>query len=125
MTRLAALALLGSIAAMPAMAQTSWTGPNRLLGGGTLNGCDLRLVQATHSGGMLSSIFATLQNRGTRPVRISGTAELRGTDQRKSGPFGPLTIPAGGQQQVQTFPPFGGSLAGTTFAVTITSCVQE
>lgn len=125
MTRLAALAILGSIAALPAMAQTTWTGANRVLAGGSLGGCNLRLAQVTHSGGMLSNIFITLQNRGSRPVRVGGTAELRGTNQRKFGPFDPVTIAAGGQQQVQTFTPYGGSLAGSTFTVTITSCTPQ
>lgn len=125
MTRLAALAILGSIAALPATAQTSWTGSNRVLVGGNTGGCALRLVQVTHSGGMLSSIFATIQNTGTRPVRVSGTAELSGSGQRKSGPFGPVGIAPGGQQMVQTFTPFGGPLAGTRFTVTVTACEQQ
>ena len=124
MTRLATLALLGSIVALPAMAQTAWTGPNRVFNGANAGGCTLRLVQATHQGNTLSNIFATIQNRGNQAVRIGGQAELSGNNQRKSGPFGPVAIPAGGQQQVQLMTPFGGALAGTTLTVTITSCTQ-
>ena len=118
-----ALAALGLLAALPAaaQAQTTWTQPNLSISGNRTNGCDLRVVEVTHNGSMLSSLRFVITNRGSSAVRVNADVTMTGNNQRKSGPISGL-VGAGQQATLQGFHPFGGSLAGSTVAIRFTGC---
>lgn len=118
-----ALAALGLLAALPvaAQAQTTWTSPNLSISGNRTNGCDLRVVEVTHNGSLLSSLRFVVTNRATSTVRVNADVTMSGNNQRKSGPISGV-IAAGQQATLQGFHPFGGSLAGSTVAIRFTSC---
>jgi hypothetical protein len=116
----AALALMAGLPGV-AQAQTTWTGTALSITGNRTNGCDLRVVEVTHSGSTLSSLRFTIANRATAAVRFNAEVTMTGNNQRKSGPITGLV--AAGQQATSTgFHPFGGSLAGSTVAIRFTAC---
>ena len=118
---LAAIGIL-ALTPLPALADTSWSGNTLQLTGGTINGCNIQKVSASHTGSALSEMRVILRNRGTRTVRISGDTELSGQGQRKTNSLGSVQI-APGQTGIATAGHiYGGSLAGTTLRINITSC---
>lgn len=121
---LTALTSLGTWSSPAAAYQ--WTGPALLSAGNNTNGCSIRVPTATHSGSLgLSNIFITFQNRGTKAVRVSSTAELSGNNSRKSGSVREAIIQPGQSTSAQAFPPGGSDLANTVLRVTITACVPH
>ena len=107
--------------ASPAQAQTTWTGSSLSISGNRSNGCDLRVVEVTHNGSMLSSLRFMVMNRATSAVRINADVTMIGNNQRKSGSISGL-VGAGQQATLQGFHPFGGSLVGSTVAIRFTGC---
>jgi hypothetical protein len=124
-TIIAATLLLA--AALPAAAQqnTTWSGTTLIIQGGTLNGCNIRVLDATHTGNTLSAIRITFVNNGTRSARVNGNTTLAGNGQSKTGAFRSVAMGPGISAVSQGMGPFGGSLAGTVLTVNITSCVQQ
>lgn len=123
MRRFIAPAALALMAAVPvaAQAQTTWTSPNLGVTGNRTNGCDLRVVEVTHSGSTLSSLRFVIANRATGAVRATAEVVMTGDNSRKSGNISGVI--AGGQQATLTgFHPTGGSLVGTRVAIRFTSC---
>ncbi|WP_431303560.1 hypothetical protein [Sediminicoccus sp. BL-A-41-H5] len=120
MKNLIALALFASLPGL-AQAQTTWTGQNLSISGNRTNGCDLRIVEVTHGGSMLSSLRFVVFNRATTAVRVNADVTMTGNNQRKSGPITGV-IGANQQAALQGFYPFGGSLAGSTVAIRFTGC---
>lgn len=120
MKKLIALALFASLPGL-AQAQTSWTGTNLSISGNRSNGCDVRIVEVTHNGSMLSSLRFVVLNRATTAVRVNADVTMTGNNQRKSGPITGV-IGAGQQGTLQGFHPFGGSLAGSTVAIRFNGC---
>jgi hypothetical protein len=121
-TIIAALILASALAATPALADTTWTGNNLVLNGGTTNGCNITKVSASHTGSDLSEMRVILRNRGSRTVRISGDTELSGQGQRKTNSLGSVQIAPGQTGTTTAGYIFGGSLAGTTLRINITAC---
>lgn len=121
-----ALAALGLLAALPAaaQAQTTWTGTNLTISGNRSNGCDLRVVEVTHNGSLLSSLRFVITNRANSAVRVNANVIMTGNNQTKSGPISGL-IAAGQQGTLQGFHPFGGSLAGSTVSIRFTGCTPS
>lgn len=124
-TIIAAALLLA--AALPAAAQqtTTWSGANLIVQGGNLNGCNVRVIDATHSGNTLNPIRITFVNNGTRSARVNGDTTLAGNGQSKTAAFRSVAMAPGIGAVSQGMTPFGGLLAGTTLTVNITSCVQQ
>ena len=120
MKKLIALALFASLPGL-AQAETTWTGTNLSISGNRSNGCDVRIVQVTHNGSMLSSLRFVVLNRATTAVRVNAEVTMTGNNQRKSGPITGV-IGAGQQGTLQGFHPFGGSLAGSTVAIRFNGC---
>jgi len=104
-----------------AQAQTSWTGASLTISGNRSNGCDLRVVEVTHSGNTLSSVRFVVANRAQAAVRVTAEVTMTGNNQRKSGNISGV-IAAGQQATLQGFHPFGGSLAGSTMALRFLGC---
>ena len=124
MKKLIATGILGLTLAPlagPAQAQTTWTGTSLEIIGNRQNGCDLRVVEVTHSGSTLSSVRFQLANRATTAVRAHAEVTLSGNNQRKSGNISGL-IGAGQMATVSGFHPFGGSLAGSRLSLRFTGC---
>ena len=122
MKKILALAVLASLPSLAeAQAQTTWTGQNLRISGNRSNGCDLRVVEVTHSGNTLNSLRFLVANRSSAAVRATAEVELSGNNQRKHGTIHGL-IGAGQQATLTGFYPFGGSLAGTTMAIRFTGC---
>lgn len=123
MRRFIAPAAFALMAALPAVAQaqTTWTGSSLTITGNRMNGCDLRVVEVTHSGSTLSSLRFVIANRATSAVRAVAEVTMTGNNQRKSGNITGL-IAAGQQATLTGFHPFGGSLAGSTVAIRFTGC---
>lgn len=122
MKKILALAVLATLPALAeAQAQTTWTGTNLTMTGNRSNGCDVRIVQVTHSGNTLNSVQFLVSNRAMNPVRATAEVTLSGNGQRK---FGAITglIAAGQQATLQGFYPFGGSLSGTSMAIRFIGC---
>jgi hypothetical protein len=120
MKKLIALALFATLPGL-AQAETSWTGPNLSISGNRSNGCDLRIVQVTHNGSLLSSLRFVVLNRASTAVRVNADVTMTGNNQRKSGPIAGV-IGAGQQGTLQGFHPFGGSLAGSSVQIRFTGC---
>ena len=123
MPRSLALTLLGAVAALPllASAQTTWTGTNLTISGNRQNGCDIRVLEVSHSGSTLSSMRFGLINRAASEVRVVMEVTLAGQGQRKMGAVSGLV--GGGQTAtLQGFYPFGGSLKGSTVGLRFTAC---
>ena len=120
MKKLIALALFASLPGL-AQAETSWTSPNLSISGNRTNGCDLRVVQVTHNGSLLSSLRFVVNNRSMTAVYVIADVTMSGNNQRKSGSISGR-IAAGQQATLQGFHPFGGSLAGSTVAIRFTGC---
>ncbi|MBS7792425.1 hypothetical protein KTR66_20700 [Roseococcus sp. SDR] len=118
---LAVLATLPALAATQAQAQTTWTGTNLAIAGNRSNGCDLRVVEVSHSGSTLNSIRFGIVNRGASPVRATAEVTLSGNNQRKTGTISGL-IAAGQVATLAGFYPFGGSLAGSTMQIRFLGC---
>lgn len=115
------LALTLAPLAGPAQAQTTWTGTSLEIIGNRQNGCDLRVLQVTHSGSTLNSVQFQLINRAANTVRANIEVTLTGNNQRKSGVMSGLV--GGGQTAtLQGFYPFGGSLAGSRISLRFTGC---
>lgn len=123
MRRLMVPAALALMAALPAaaQAQTSWTGSNLTISGNRSNGCNLRVVEVTHSGSTLSSLRFVISNRADAPVRATAEVEMSGNNQRKLGTISGV-IGARQQATLTGFHPFGGSLAGSTVAIRFLGC---
>jgi hypothetical protein len=122
MKKILALAMLATLPALAeAQAQTTWTGSKLEITGNRQNGCDVRVIEVTHSGSTLNSVRFIISNRSTTQVRAMAEVTLMGSNQRKSGLITGL-IPANQQATLQGFYPFGGSLAGTTIAIRFTGC---
>lgn len=121
-TTTAAIVLLGSLTALPAMAQTAWTGNRLIVQGATTNGCNIEVVRASYRGS--GEIMLSMRNLGGQTVRASGDTLLEGDNQSKIGWIRSLAISAGGQSGTNIGTPFGGPLAGTRLRVNITSCVR-
>lgn len=124
MTKFIAAGILASFLAPlagTAQAQTSWTGSNLSISGNRSNGCDLRVVEVTHSGNTLNSVRFTVANRAQATVRVTAEVTMTGNNQRKSGNISGL-IAAGQMATLQGFHPFGGSLAGSTMAIRFLGC---
>ncbi len=117
-----ALTLLAALPAA-AQAQTTWSGSALSISGNRANGCDLRVVEATHAGNTLNPVRLVVMNRATTPARASAEVTLSGNGQRKVGTVTAL-VPAGQQATMQGFYPFGGSLAGTTLVIRFLGCTQ-
>ena len=124
MKNLIALALMSTLPGLvpaQAQAQTTWTGSTLSISGNRTNGCDLRVVEVTHSGSALSSLRFMVTNRATSAVRVTADVTMSGNNQRKSGSISGVI--AGGQvATLQGFHPFGGSLAGSTVAIRFNYC---
>lgn len=120
MKKILALAVLATLPGI-AQAQTTWTGTNLSISGNRANGCDLRVVEVTHSGSTLSSIRFALVNRAPAAVRATATVTLTGNNQSKSGTITGL-VAAGQMATLAGFYPFGGSLAGSSIAIRFTAC---
>ncbi len=117
-------------AALPAAAQstqvtTTWSGANLIVQGGTLSGCNIRVLEAAHTGSTVSAIRITFVNNGTRTARVNGDTTLSGNGQSKTGAFRSVAMAAGIGAVSQGMGPFAGVLAGTTLTVNITSCTQQ
>lgn len=125
---LAAALLLAT--ALPAAAQstqvtTNWSGANLVVTGGTLSGCNIRVLEASHTGSTASAIRITFVNNGTRSARVNGSTTLSGNGQSKTGAFRSVAMAPGIGAVSQGMVPFAGVLAGTTLTVNITSCQQQ
>ena len=120
-----ALAALGLLAALPAaaQAQTTWSGMALSITGNRTNGCDLRVIQVTHSGSTLSSVQFQIMNRSSTAARATMEVTLAGNGQRKMGTVSGL-IGAGTTGVVTGFYPFGGSLAGTQMTLRFLGCTR-
>lgn len=124
MKNLIALALMATLPGLvpaQAQAQTTWTGANLSISGNRTNGCDLRVVEVTHSGSTLSSLRFMVANRANSMVHVNADVTMTGNNQRKSGSISGL-IRAGQVATLQGFHPFGGSLAGSTVAIRFIGC---
>lgn len=114
------------MAGQQAQAQSAytWRGPTLLSAGLTTNGCNLRVPEATHSGSLgLSSIFISVQNRGSNAVRITGEVELSGNNSRKTGSISGIIHANPAIASMQAMTPGGSTRDNTTLRVRITSCV--
>jgi hypothetical protein len=120
MKKLIALALFATLPSL-AQAQTSWTSPNLSIAGNRSNGCDLRIVEVTHSGNTLNSLRFVVVNRAQAAVRATAEVTMVGDNQRKSGNIFGL-IAAGQQATLTGFHPIGGSLAGTRVTIRFLGC---
>lgn len=120
---LVALAVLGLLAALPvaAQAQTSWTGANLSVSGNRSNGCDLRAVEVSHSGGTLNSLRFAIANRAASTARATAEITMTGDNQSKRGTIAGV-IAANQQATLIGFHPFGGSLAGSRVQIRFVSC---
>lgn len=105
----------------PAQAQTSWTGTGLSISGNRSNGCDMRVVEVTHSGSTLSSLRFVVVNRATSAARVTIEVTMTGNNQRKSGNISGL-IGGGQMGTLAGFHPFGGSLAGSTVSLRFLGC---
>lgn len=117
--------LVATLAGQHAQAQSAytWRGPTLLSAGLTTNGCNLRVPEASHSGSLaLNNIFVTVQNRGTRAVRITGDVELSGNNSRKSGTISRIIQGNGATSSMHAMTPGGSTRDNTILHVTITSC---
>jgi hypothetical protein len=127
MKKLMALALLATVPGLlpaQAQAQTSWTGSTLSISGDHSNGCNLHVVEVTHSGSTLSSLRFMMMNLGNREVRVNAEVTITGNNQRKSGPiFG--EIGPSRAATLQGFHPFGGSLAGSTVDIRFSHCTAR
>lgn len=123
MRRLMVPAALALMAALPAaaQAQTTWTGQDLAIAGNRSNGCDLRVVEVTHSGSTLNSLRFLISNVAPGAVRATADVVMTGNNSRKTGTITGLI--GGGQRATLTgFHPTGGSLAGTRVEIRFTSC---
>jgi hypothetical protein len=124
MRTLLATAILGLALAQlarPAQAQTTWTGTGLSITGTRSNGCDMRVIEVTHSGSTLSSLRFVVANRAMSAARVTIEVTMTGNNQRKSGTISGLL--GGGQMGTLTgFHPFGGSLAGSTVSLRFLGC---
>ena len=117
--------LIAALAGQQAQAQSAyrWEGPTLLSAGLTTNGCNLRVPSASHSFSLdLNNIFVTVQNRGTRAVRITGDVELSGNNSRKSGTISRIIQGNGATASMHAMTPGGSTRDNTILRVTITSC---
>lgn len=115
------LALTLAPLAGPAQAQTTWTGTNLSISGNRSNGCDMRVIEVTHSGSTLSSLRFVVVNRATSAARVTIEVTMTGNNQRKSGNISGL-IGGGQMGTLGGFHPFGGSLAGSTVSLRFLGC---
>lgn len=118
-------ALAAALATLPALAQAqavmTWAGQNLSISGNRANGCDLRVVEVTHSGSQLSALRVMVANRAQAAMRLTAELTLTGDNQRKTGTFSGV-IGGGQVATLQGIQPFGGSLAGTRVAVVFHNC---
>lgn len=124
MKTLIATAILGLTLAPlshPAQAQTTWTGTGLSITGNRSNGCDMRVVEVTHSGSTLNSLRFVVANRAMSVARVTIEVTMTGNNQRKSGTISGL-LGAGQMGTLTGFHPFGGSLAGSTLSLRFLSC---
>lgn len=127
-TLLAAAALMATLGGQRAQAQAAytWQGPTLLSAGLTMNGCNLRVPSATHSGSLgLSNIFVTVMNRSTRAVRITAEVELSGNNSRKGGSISGILQANAAPASLQALTPGGSTRDNTVLRVNITSCVPH
>jgi hypothetical protein len=120
--------LIAALGGQQAQAQSAytWQGPTLRSAGLNTNGCNLRVPQATHSGSLgLSSIFVSVQNRGTGAVRITADVELSGNNSRKSGTISGIVQGNSQIASLQAFSPGGSTRDNTTLRVQITSCMPH
>lgn len=119
----ATLAVLASLSCVPAaaQAQTAWGGTALSILGNRSNGCDVRIIQATHSGSTLNPIEVLVANRAGTPVRVTAEATLMGDNQRRTGLMMVL-IGAHQQATMRGLYPFGGSLAGSRLVIRFLGC---
>ncbi|WPB86340.1 hypothetical protein [Sediminicoccus rosea] len=122
MKRILALATLATLPALAeAQAQTTWTNPNLTIAGNRSNGCDVRVVEVSHSGNTLNSLRFIIMNRAQSAVRVMAEVTMTGDNQRKAGNITGL-IGAAQQGTLVGFHPFGGSLAGSSVAIRFLGC---
>lgn len=122
MKKILALAVLVTLPGLAqAQTQTSWTGTSLSISGNRSNGCDLRVVEVSHSGTTLSSVRFAVVNRAAAMVRATATVTLTGNGQTKVGTITGL-IGGGQVATLGVFHPFGGSLAGSSMAIRFTGC---
>jgi hypothetical protein len=121
-TIIAAALALGGTLSQPAAAQTTYrAGRDLVFTGGQVNGFNIALISAQHSGNKAVPVQITLLNRQAGPRILFGTITLRGTpqnDQRKRQSF-TLRIEGSTQAAMRRFEPFGGTLAGTQVTIAI------
>jgi hypothetical protein len=117
------LIALAPFASPPGLAQvqTSWTSPNLSISGNRTNGCDLRVVEVTHSGNTLNSLRFVVTNRAMSAGRATAEITMTGDNQRKSGTISGL-IGAGQMATLMGFHPFGGPLAGSHAPIRFLGC---
>ena len=119
----AAALLLSGLTALPCLAQTkTWSGSDLILNGGTIQGCNVQLVSATHTGTTNNVIRITFQNAGANAVRVKGEVHLTGNGQSMVSPQFSVAMYPNVSAWTRGGNPFEGSLAGTTLTVNVRSC---
>ncbi len=85
MKRLLPLALLASFPTfVQAQTQTTWTGYDLFVSGDRDNGCDLRVVEVTHSGGHNAPLRMFVWNNDRTPMRVLADVRMSGNGSSRS-----------------------------------------
>lgn len=122
MSKILALAALATLPALAdAQAQTTWISPNLSIAGNRSNGCDVRVVEVSHTGNTLNSLRFVIANRAQSAVRVTAEVTMTGENQHKARNIYGL-IGARQQATLQGFHPFGGSLAGSRVLIRFLGC---
>lgn len=120
MVRRMAMVAAALLAGAPgyALADMEWGSGQRMVFGANANGCNLRVVAATHRGAASNPIQIVILNVGTTGVRVNADVSLRDTAQTRSGSYS-VTLAASQLGTMSAFAPFQGL---TYLTIRFTGC---
>lgn len=121
----AAAAIAGSLFALPAMAENSWTGSRLVVNGVGAQNCRITVTRA-YGGTTLSGIWLTIRNAGSGSLDLDGTMRLEGNGSSKTGTMGFMRVPAGTTvEKASQLTVYGGNMATTKLTVNVTRCTPS